>query len=177
MRSYEKRYEEDGSYNLWEYKTVWKQTIEDDSYNYWVGKGAVVTDIPYIIPTPITLEELKLSKLQEIKYAYTNSRTRGNGNKVTTSILDNDIAIVMDADDESYTDLKCLVEDLWNDDVLVMDNIRDFGNVDHSFTKDQVKIMIKEIAVNGLENKIKKRTLQALAESATCKEDLDSILW
>ena len=170
MRKYEKRFKADGSYVLWQFKTVWKRVSEDANYDYWVAQGAEVTVIPYIIPTPITFEQLKLNKLSEIKSGFLSDYQTST---VITTVLDPENEfIVMDGGSYGATNIQGAI-DIWENDILIdardtADNIiKDANNNFHIVTLVEMKQIVVDILKGGKTLFAKKWTLEATVNSYT----------
>jgi len=181
MDKAEKRYygEGENDYDIWYYRTVWKKikegTVYWDRYEYWLLQGNEPTVIPYIPPKPISWDELKNNKRQEIKSAYMNTRVDDQVQTVNN--------IVMDGGEYSETNIRVMI-DLWEDEESPEPTqmIRDYFNNYHEVTFIEAKQILRDIRLDGKKNLEKKWIIEAeidnlVEDTPENRKALENISW
>ena len=129
----------------------------------WLELGVKYLEEEVVIP----LEQLKTQKSNQIKQLFLNWRER-------EATLTSSLGFVVDSNERANTDIAGLL--IANEDSQSAPIIfRDADNTFHTLTYEQLKVLQKEIIENGSYAYTQKWEYDAQVESATSKEELESI--
>lgn len=120
-------------------------------------------------PKILSLEELQSIKIDEINYSFDLIRKQG---------LITSLGIKMDNTEESLTnmlELKQLMEQLGEN--LSVVEVRDFDNVDHPLSFEQVRQIVIEMGISKLTLFKTRRALKDYIRNAESKEQIQDVWW
>jgi len=134
---------------------------------YMTELGALPTEALTVKPE-ITLAESKAEKVAEIKQNISQEETSG----YTLSIL----GFKADATRKSKEDVDGIIQSMENSGASSI-AFRDYDNIFHNLSLEQVKILQVDIVNKGIANYQRKWELQALIENAITIAEVEAIAW
>lgn len=163
-----------------QHKNEQDQIIEGSGTPYWLPEDNYQSESRYIaelgkLPENVlferpvkTLEEAKAEKLEEIIQYTAQEEAAG--------YVNSSLGFKANATRKSKEDVGGILQSMENSKASII-MFRDYDNLFHALTLEQVKILQVEIINNGLQIYQHKWDLQALVENGKTIAEIEGVLW